>query len=152
MLHTSHVRSSEGTRSRPNRDELFLRKNYNYCTVTRLWRISSSRQTPRHPFLVEDQTCTRSRQPQQHQHQKQSPEELALKGITVLGIGLPVLARESRADFLETVQAGSDLVQKDTIIGIAFGTAILALGAVTIGVRPRRSLIATLCSYPISAL
>ena len=49
--------------------------------------------------------------------------------------GLTVICQPAKADLSGAIQAGSNLVQKDTIIAVAFGTAILALGAVTIGVR-----------------
>lgn len=49
-------------------------------------------------------------------------------------IGITSTSGRASADAADTIQAGTQLIQKDTIIGIAFGTAILALGAVTIGV------------------
>ena len=49
--------------------------------------------------------------------------------------GLTASSQPAKADISDVIQAGSNLVQKDTIIAIAFGTAILALGAVTVGVR-----------------
>ena len=58
-----------------------------------------------------------------------------LKLALSIAIGLTISSQPAKADILDVFQAGSNLVQKDTVIGLAFGTAILALGAVTIGVR-----------------
>lgn len=52
-----------------------------------------------------------------------------------IATGLTVICQPAKADLSGAIQAGSNLVQRDTIIAVAFGTAILALGAVTIGVR-----------------
>ena len=65
-------------------------------------------------------------------------ERILSSGLTT-SLGMAVAAKEAHADVMDTIKAGTNLVQKDTVIGIAFGTAILALGAVTIGVSHRQA-------------
>ena len=65
-------------------------------------------------------------------HDSSAPRLLQLS--LAVGAGVTGTSSPAHADIMETIEAGTSLIQKDTIIGIAFGTAILALGAVTIGV------------------
>lgn len=58
-----------------------------------------------------------------------------LQGLAAATTSHLGVSHAAQADAIESIQAGSQLIQKDSIIAVAFGTAILALGAVTIGVR-----------------
>jgi hypothetical protein len=61
----------------------------------------------------------------------------ARRPLEQLGVGIlahGVVALPARADVLERIQEGSTLLQKDAVISVAFTAAVVALGAVTLGV------------------
>ncbi len=56
-------------------------------------------------------------------------------GRLPLGLLAPAsIALPARADVSESLQQGSALIQKDAVISVAFTVAVIALGAVTLGV------------------
>jgi hypothetical protein len=59
--------------------------------------------------------------------------QLVKVGLGSLASGF--LSLPARADVSNTLQEGSALIQKDTVISVAFTVAVIALGAVSLGVR-----------------